>query len=479
MSRSARSRIKSTVASAPAVAEMRAPATPVDRWPNALAFVLAASGAAIGFNNIWQFPELAAQYGGGAFVLVYIVFVALFGVPLLIAEMLLGRTARAAPIPALRMLSPNRRRAGQWSIAGWAAVAACFVVFSYLSVIAGWMLAYVVRAAAGVFAGQTADGMASLFTALVRDPEKQLFWHLGFVGVCTLVVARGLRRGLEPVTRVAVPLAFVALLVLVGYAMSLDTFGSAVLHFLEPDFAKLSFMGLLVAAGQVFFSLGLGFGMMLAYGAYLREDVSIPRAALTVAGLDTLTAVVAACVVFAVLFAGSVEPASGPGLVFQALPLAFDHLPYGRWFTILFFLLLSLIALLRALALLETVTRWFAERFQMDRVRAAAAVAAAAWALGLVSVLSFNYWAFPFSVFGIEKKLGVFDILQMLTTQVLLPVGALLLALFTGWALRTETTREALALRSPCAYDAWIWSLRLLVPLVMLLLLVYLPKLYP
>jgi len=462
-----------------AVAADATVAAPGDRWSGAPAFVLAATGAAMGFNSIWQFPELAVQYGGGAFVLVYLVLLAVFGVPLLIAEVLLGRAARASPVHAIRLMSPNRRRAGAWSIAGWAGVVACFVVFSYLSVIAGWMLAYVVRAAVGTFAGQTADGMASLFTALVRDPEKQLFWHVAFVAACAAVVARGVRGGLEPVTRVAVTLVFAALIALAGYAVSLGTVDAALLQLLEPDFAKLSWLGLATAAGQVFFSLGLGFGMMLMYGAYLRDDAAIPRAALTIAGLDAFTGIIAALIVFAVLFAGSVEPASGPGLVFQALPLAFDHLPYGRGFTALFFVMLSLIALLRAVALLDTVTVWVGERFRLGRIPAVASVAGAAWALGLVTLLSFNYWAFPFSVFGVEKKLGVFDLLQVATTQLLLPVGALLLALFVGWAIRSDTSREALALRSPCAYDAWIWLLRLAVPLVLVVLLVFLPKLFP
>lgn len=480
MTRLGRSRNKNSATSGIETVAQVIPAAATERWSSPLAFVLAAAGAAIGFNNIWQFPGLVTQYGGGAFVLVYVLFVFVFGVPLLIAEILLGRSARAAPVHALRLLSPVRRHAPAWSVTGWIAVAACFIVFSYLSVIAGWALAYVVRAASGVFAGQTADGIASLFTALVRDPEKQLFWHVAFVILCALVVARGVRRGLEAVTRVLVPLSMLLLLALVGYVVALGTFSNAVLYLLEPDFTKLTFHAWLVAAGQVFFSLGLGFGMMLMYGAYLKEDASIPRAAITVAGFDTVTALIGAAIVYAVLFAGGIEPASGPGLAFQALPLAFDHLPYGRWFATLFFVLLSLIALLRAIALLETVTVWLGERFGLTRVRAVALVGTAAWALGLVTVLSFNYWAFSFPFFGgVEKKLGVFDLLQIATTQVLLPVAAVLLALFAGWAIKAETSREALALRSPCAYDAWIWLLRLLVPLVLLVLLAYLPKLYP
>lgn len=461
----------------PAAAASRSD-TAGDRWSSPLVFALAVTGATVGFNNLWEFPHLAAKYGGGAFVLVYLLFVLIFGLPLVMGEMVLGRQGRASPIYTFWLLGTARRHGRWFAVAGWMALIACFIVFSYLSVIAGWTLAYTARSAFGMFTGRTADGIASLFTALVQDPEKQLFWHAAFVAAAAAVTARGVRAGLEAAVRWLVPLLFLLLLLLVIYAVVLGTFGYAVAHLLEPDFTKLTALGLLAALGHVFFSLGLGTAVMLMYAAYLADGASIPRAAFTVAGLDTVTGLVAGFVIYAVLFAGGVEPATGPGLAFQALPLAFDHLPFGRTFATVFFALLAVIAFLRAIALLEIVVVWLGEQFRFPRARAAFLGATGAWLLGLVSIFSFNYWAFEFRFVDMEKRLGLFDVLQVLTAHVLLPLIGLLVAVFAGWVLRPDTTREQLGLRSPCAYDAWLWTVRTVIPILLLVLFYYLPKLY-
>ena len=440
--------------------------------------VLAASGAAIGFNNLWQFPALAAEHGGGAFVLVYLLFALAFGAPLLMAELILGRRARGSALLAYRLPHAGRPPTGAWWLTGWVSVGACFLVFSYLAVIAGWTLAYLVRAALGLFTGQTADGMASLFTALVRDPEKQLFWHALFVGAVMLLAWRGARAVLDLSARIIVPLLAALLLVVLMYALSQETLPDAIAHVLLPDFSKLTLTAVSAAAGQVFFSLGLGFGMMLMYGAHLKDSASVPRAAYAIAGIDLVTAVVGAVAVYALLFAGGVEPASGPGLAFQALPLALDHLPWGRALTILFFALLTTVALLRAMALFETIVVAFGQRWSLPRKRLVAIVGLAAWGLGLVTILSFNYWAFSFEFFGSEKKLGAFDALQIATTHALLPAAALALAVYCGWFVPRFTSQSALGIRSRLVFAAWLWSLRLLVPLLLLVLLAFLPKLY-
>lgn len=440
--------------------------------------VLAAGGAAIGFNNVWQFPALAVEHGGGAFVLVYLLLVVIFGVPLLMTEVFLGRRSRGSPLTAYRLLSLDRPRTAAWSIAGWAAVVACFLVFSYLGVVAGWTLAYLVRAALGVFTGQTADGMASLFTALVHDPEKQLFWHAVFVGAVALLATRGPQRGIAIAARVMVPLLLVVLLVLVAHAASQGTIADAAAQLLQPDFSKLSLAAVVAATAQVFFSLGLGFGMMLMYGAHFNDTASVPRAAYGIAAVDFLTALVGGVMVYAVLFAGGVEPATGPGLAFQALPLALDHLPWGRSMTVLLFALLAMIALLRAMALFETVVVAIGDRWQLPRRRTIALVAALAWVLGLVTVLSFNYWAFTFTFFGGEKTLGVFDVVQIATTHVLLPLAALAFAVYGGWFMPRFSSQAALGIRSRMVFAAWLWSMRLLIPLLLLVLLAFLPTLY-
>jgi NSS family neurotransmitter:Na+ symporter len=245
----------------------------------------------------------------------------------------------------------------------------------------------------------------------------------------------------------------------------------------NPDFAKLTAYTWLVAAAQVFFSLGLGTGVAMMYGAYLKADASIGRAGVIVVGLDVLTSVVAATLVFAVLFGGGVAPASGPNLMFQALPLAFDHLPYGRWATAGFFATLVVIALVMGIALLEPAVVWLEERFRLARARAAIAAGLAAWLLGLITVFSFNYGAFSFNVLGVEKSLGAFDVLQSLTAELMFPLAALFTAVFAGWMLKADAAREELAMRSPCSFDAWIWTLRVLVPPLLLVLSVVLYRL--
>ena len=448
-----------------------------ERWSNTTTFVFALAGSAIGFKTIWQFPQVAAENGGGAFILIYLLLSLLLGVPLLIAQIMLGRRTHTSPISTFRELGARVRGRRYWTIVGVVAVAAGFIVFSYLGVIAGWTIAYLLRALFGSLSGLTADGMGSLFASFVRDPEKQVFWHGVFVIAVIAISARGVRRGLDPTVRWLVPILYLILLALTAYALHAGALEDVARHFFSPDFTKLTPHTWLVAAAQVFFSLGLGTAVAIMYGAYLKADASVGRAGVTVVGLDVLTSIVAATLVFAVLFGGGVAPTSGPNLMFQALPLAFDHLPLGRWAVTVFFAALVIIALLMGIALLEPAIVWLEERFGMTRSRAAVATGLAGWALGLVTVFSFNDAAFSFRILGVEKSLGAFDVLQSLTAEMMLPLAALGTAVFAGWMLKVDAAREELALRSPCSFDAWIWTLRLVVPALLLLLVVTLYRL--
>jgi neurotransmitter:Na+ symporter, NSS family len=441
-------------------------------------FVLAASGAGIGFNNIWQFPHLAAEYGGGAFILVYVVCVLVLGVPLLMAEMMLGREGRGSPIHSFRRLAERVRAEPNWVLVGWMGVIGGFLIFSYLSVIAGWATAYFIRSAFGVFVGQTADGINSLFTLLVRDPEKQLFWHSLFVVATMVVSARGLRWGLEPVIKFFVPLMFLLLMVLAGYAATTDAFGHSLATLLQFDFTRLSSFAILSALAHAFFSLGLGVGAMLMYGAYLDHGAPILKVSLLVAGLDTAAGLLAAIAIFALLTSGGVGMASGPTLVFQALPLAFDHLPAGRLFGTLFFMALVIAAWMTAIALVEPVMVWLGERFNFPRFQAAIVCGAVAWTLGVITILSFNYWAYTFMFFGVLKKLGFFDIVQILTAYVLLPIGGILVALFCGWTLKPFLSRTALALPGSRPHVTWLWLMRLVIPVLLAIVIIRLPELF-
>ncbi len=452
--------------------------TVYERWSSPGMFVLAAGGAAIGFNNFWQFPQLAAQYGGGAFLIVYLLCVLVIGWPLLMAEYALGRSGRASPVATFRFLARRVHATALWKVVGGMGVLSVFLILSYLSVIAGWVIAYTLRAGYGVFSGLTADGMNAQFAQLVKDPEKQLFWHTLFITMTMIVAGRGVRHGLESLVRYAVPLLLVLLLALTVYAATTDAFDYAVTLLFLPDFSKLSGAGVLAAMSQAFFSLGLGAGAMLMYGAYLGVEARIPRLSLYVAGVDTLTSLVISLVVFSILSAGNVDLSSGPSLVFQALPLALDHVPFGRVWMTVFFVLLVLVAWISAISLAEPVMVWLSERFGMSLLRSAILCGVGAWTLGVVTILSFNTWAFSFRVFGIVKKLGFFDVMQVVTAQLLLPVSGILIALFVGWVLKPDMTREALHMRSTWLHSVWLWLMRVVVPVLLLIVLFNLPDLF-
>jgi NSS family neurotransmitter:Na+ symporter len=422
------------------------------QWSSSWVFVLAASGAAIGLNNVWQFPFLVSDYGGGAFIIVYIFCVLLIGAPLLIAEVMLGRRGRASPVSSIRRLAEHAGRHPAWGAIGWLGVGAGFLILSYLSVIAGWIMAYAARAAIGALDGLTAEGMGNLFTTFVADPEKQMLWHTLFIVMTMFVVGRGIKAGLEPVIKYSVPLLFVLF--------------------------KLTRLGILAAAGHAFFSLGLGVGAMLIYGAYLHDDASIPKLALIAAGIDTLAGVIGGLVVLSVVFAGGMEPVSRAELIFQALPMTFDQLPFGRAMATLFFISLVIAAWLSGIALIEPLMAWLNENWGLSRARSAAICGVGAWLVGLTTVLSFNYWGFSFKVFGAVKRLGFFDLLQILTSGLLLPLSGLLMALFAGWLLTPELTRAELRMRSPCAYDLWLWSVRLIMPVLLFLVFFNAPRLF-
>ena len=297
--------------------------SPHGAWSGRLALVLAVTGSTVGLGNVWKFPYLAAQNGGGAFVLVYLGCVALIGLPLMVAELMLGRRGRGSPVTTLRTVALEEGRTPRWGLAGWLALAAGFLILSTYSVVAGWALAYVFRSAGGMFNGLDALGAARLFRELTSDPERLIAWHTVFMAVTVGVVARGVRHGIEEAVRWFVPGLLVILVALAVYAYRFGAFEEAVAFLFLPDFAALDAQGVLAAMGHAFFSLSLGMGALIAYGAYTDDSVPLLPMACTVVVLDTVVALLAGLVTFPLALAGSLEPASGPGLVFQVLPTAF------------------------------------------------------------------------------------------------------------------------------------------------------------
>lgn len=435
-------------------------------------FVAAGIGFVIGFKNIWLFPHHLALYGGSAYLVVYLAFLLLLGLPLLMTQTMLGRLGKGAtPVRTLGTLTRRVRAPKFWKWLGALSVLAGFLVWSYYNVVAGWVLAYAARGLGGTLNDITAEGAASVFTQLIRDPEKQLFWHSVFVMATLLALTPGLRHGLERVVRVTLPAVVVLYVLLVGYAAGSGSFLPALEYFLRIDFSQLGSDGVLVAMGDAFFSLGLGVGTFMMYGAYLAPDGPVLRPAFQIVLADLASGVLASCAVYPVLFAGGSLSAAGPGLVFQSLAVAFDSLPLGGVMRVLLFLLLMLLAWLSTIGLAEPVLAWLTERRGWTRTRAAAWTGFAVWILGVVQILSLHVWAFPFTFFGVSRTLGFFDLMIVLTSFFLLPLVGIGTALFAGWVLRPDMTRTALAIASPCIHDVWLWLNRLVIPLLLLLML--------
>lgn len=428
-------------------------------------FILAATGSAVGLGNIWKFPYLAGEYGGGAFVLVYLLSILLIGVPVMMSEILLGRRGRMSPLNSLSALVESEGARREWKWVGAMGIISALVIISFYSVIAGWALAYLVRTSAGVFVGVTHEGVASIFSDLVTDPERLLAWHTIFMVMTTVVVARGVKSGLEQAVKFMMPLLLALLIFLVLYGANTGKLADTFLFLFTPDFSQLSASGMLEAMGHAFFTLSLGMGAMMIYGSYLPDSVSIGKATLLVVVMDTVIALLAGLAIFPIALANGLAVDSGPGLIFQTLPIAFGKMPGGVLFGAIFFLLLVFAAWTSAISLLEPGVAWLVESRNVNRRRASAVAGLVAWLLGIVTILSFSDWSFEFEFAGETKHNGMFDIFNILTAGILLPLTGLALALFCGWILRRESALDELGGKEGPAFELWYFVTRYITPL--------------
>ncbi len=438
------------------------------QWSSRWTFVLAAAGSAVGLGNIWKFPYITGENGGGAFVLVYLMCIAAIGLPIMMAEIMLGRRGRHSPINTMRLLSTSENASRHWQYVGWMGVIAGFLILSYYSVIAGWALAYVFRAANGVFVGANADQIGEIFSTLVASSERLLAWHTLFVVMTMIVVARGVKSGLEQAVRFLMPSLFVILILLVGYAMTTDGFMQGLNFLFAPDFSKLSAAGVLTAMGHAFFTLSLGMGAIMVYGSYMPKKASIASTALIIVAADTLVALMAGMAIFPVVFSNGLEPGAGPGLIFQTLPVAFGRMPGGQFFGTLFFVLLVFAAWTSSISLIEPAVAWLVENHGMNRVTASVWAGVAVWLLGIGTIFSFNEWS-DVKLFGKH----FFDLLDFLTANIMLPLGGFLIAVFAAWAMKMETAREELEMHSEGLFRAWRFCIRYIAPSAVLIVFLH------
>lgn len=440
-----------------------------ERWGSQWAFVLVAGGAAAGLGNIWKFPYVAAENGGGAFVLVYLVCILAVGLPVLMAEFVLGRVANKNNLDGIRDIVKASDAAPAWVGIGWMGMAALLVVLSIYSVVGGWALAYFFGALSDLIfpnVNSVSEPGAS-FAQLTSNPMKSLGWYTLFMVSTIAIVAGGVSKGIQRVSLVLMPMLLLLLAILIVFgAVTTDKMQEALSFLLFPDFHKLSAAAVLEALGHAFFTLSVGVGAMIAFGSYLPARVNLMKASLAVVGLDTLVALLASLAIFPVMLANGIASDTGPGLVFVTLPIAFQQMPWGQVLGILFFLLLSCAALTSSPSMLEPIANSLQEKTTLGRKKGTVLAGGVIWVIGVLQLLSL-------SGEGIASIAGqpLFELSGYLVSNLMLPAGALLIALFVGWAVPHSLLKSKRGIENPVSFRLWVTCLRYVAPFGILLIL--------
>ena len=443
-----------------------------EQWNSKIGFILAASGSAIGLGNIWKFPYIAGENGGASFILIYLICIAIIGLPVLIAEILLGRTTQRNPIGAFRKLTNSKL----WIGVGGMGVVSGFLILSFYAVIAGWAIGYVVEALVGNFSQFSTGAIASEhFNSLVTDIPWIVGYFTLFMIITMLFVYLGIQKGIERGSKIMMPVLLVLLVILMIRGITLEGSEEGLAFLLNPDWSKIDAQAILIALGHAFFTLSLGMGAMLTYGSYMSKKDSVPSAALQIVILDTVIALIAGVAIFTSVFAVGLDPSAGPGLIFHTIPAVFAKMPGGYFFSILFFFLLSIAALTSAMSLLEVVVAYFVDDRGWNRKKAAIAMGFVVFLLGLPSALSFNLLA-DFTIFGKT----FFDVIDFLASNIFLPLGGFLIAIFVGYVWGFDKVisnlregAENLFDNYPYVITTWKFFLKYLSPVLIFIVLLH------
>ncbi len=436
------------------------------QWSSQLVFLAAAVGSAVGISNVWKFTYVAGQNGGGAFVLVYVGAIALVALPALIAEFLVGRRGGASVVKTMDILAERDGISPLWRHYGQMAALGAFIALSFYAVIAGWTLDYFFQAVTRGFQGTTAESSGAALGELTASPGRMMISQLVFLGLTAATVAAGVRRGLERVLRWLTPGLFIILLILLGYAMVAGDFAAGARFLFVPDFSRLNAQTVLMAVGQAFFSLGIGLGVLLTIGAYMDQKTSIVRAGIIVAAADGGVALLAGLAIFPVVFANGLSPAEGPGLIFATLPVAFGQMTGGAVLGPLFFVLMAVAALTSAITILETVVATLEDYTGWSRGRIVTVCTLLLWVAGLGTVFSFNTLSefYPLSFIPAFETRHIFDTLDYIVSNFMMPLGGMLIALLAGWGLSKSATLDELHGHDGLAFRVWRLLVRFVVP---------------
>jgi neurotransmitter:Na+ symporter, NSS family len=397
-----------------------------DSFGSKIGVIAAAAGSAIGLGNIWRFPYVAGENGGGAFLLIYIGFIIMIGVPVMLSEFVIGRRAQRNPVGAFRLLAPKSR----WPLIGFMGITAAFTILAFYTTVAGWTLEYLYLAVSNGFQGQNKANLQNNFGEFVASGTRPLVWQVVFMLLTAWIVFKGIKNGIEKYTKILMPLLLVIIVGLCVRALTLPGASEGLIFLFKPDFSKINGNVVLQALGQSFFSLSIGMGTLITYGSYISKKDNLGLTAVSVSVADSLIAILAGIAIFPAVFAFNITPEAGPSLVFITLPLIFEQMPGGYFFEIIFFVLLAIAALTSTISVLEVAVAYLAEELDMSRKKSTIIASTGITILGIFCTLSMG--PLPELGFG---GMNLFDILEKLSANIFLPLGGLFIVLFVGWKM--------------------------------------------
>ncbi len=410
--------------------------TPRESFGSRFGIIAAAAGSAVGLGNIWKFPYVAGQNGGGAFLFVYLLFIIAIGLPVMLAEFSIGRRAQRNAIGSFKKLAPG----SPWYLVGVMGVAAAFLILSFYSAVAGWTLEYIIKALTNAFAGRDETDLNLMFGSFISGTWRPLFWQLLFMVLTAWIVMAGIKKGIEKYTKVLMPLLVLMIVVLCIRSVTLPGSREGLAFLFRPDFSKLTADAVLSALGQAFFSLSLGMGTLITYGSYIGKNNNLTGTVIQVSAADTIIAVMAGIAIFPAVFAFGIDPAEGPGLVFITLPGIFQQMHGGYFFALIFFILLAVAALTSSISILEVVVAYLIEELNLARRKATILAGVMITILGVFCTLSFGVLS-EVTIFGMV----IFDLMDFTSSNILLPLGGLFIVLFIGWYLGAGPARREIS----------------------------------
>lgn len=437
-----------------------------------LGVILASAGSAVGLGNIWRFPYETGENGGAAFIIIYLGCVLLMGIPIMVAEFLIGRRSRSNTAGAYQRLAPGT----PWKWVGRMGVLAGFLILSYYTVVAGWTLEFIYEAATNSFAGKSAEGFIASFDSFVANPWRPLIWLIVFMLMTHYIIVKGVEKGIEKSAKIMMPALFILLIILAICSISLPGSSAGINFLFKPDFSQINSNTFLSAMGQAFFSLSLGMGCLCTYASYFKNDTPLPKVALNVATIDTLVAILAGIIIFPAAFSVGIKPDAGPSLLFITLPnvfqQAFGSIPLlAITLSIMFYVLLAVAALTSTISLHEVVTAYLHEEFNMTRKKAARIVTTSCIILGVFCSLSLGIGK-EYTLFGMT----LFDLFDYVTAKLMMPIGGFLIAIFTGWYLDKKIVWEEITNQGklkPIVFKTLVFLLKFFSPIAILLIFIH------